>query len=189
MISSRLQPLLPSTKSFLLFTTGLLVGIYHGELLEFSRHVYSDILFNPERGGYSLVLATDEAGFLQQGDKVYYRNQPVGRVKSIEFLDSQRLSVVCVLRKGVKIEGSTVGSIRSSSLFSDGSRYVQLAPLQAGSKGIPLADGDTIPARYEHGLLDWTLRDSVNVFQKIDFLYRHAHKADSLARRPCPDRP
>jgi len=167
----------PGRKSLLLLVIGFVFGLSFPSIAVYVKGFFEDVVFNKERGGYSLMIKSKSIGLLEKGDPVYYEGVIVGKVRSVQLLPDHSIGAECAIRKDVQIENTTVGRIQST-IYDMASQYVFLRrmPYSIDDKMSPkyFVSGDTIPAEYEGGVYDWLLRDSVNFFQKVDYLYNQA---------------
>lgn len=179
---TRFSRFIPQRKTLLLLATGFVFGLSFPALTSYANEFFENVVFSKERGGYLLTIKSQSIGLLNKGDPVYYEGVVVGKVQNIQLLQDNSVGAECAIRKDVKIENTTIGRIQSG-LYVMANQYVYLRrmPYSISDKVSPkyLNPGDTIQAEYEGGIYDWLLRDSVNFFQKIDYMYNKAKSNES----------
>jgi len=171
-------------RTTLILAIGFVFGLLFPTIKDKCKEILDETILNEERGGYTVFVKAQNVGFLKKGDRVICDGAIIGRVKDVRFFSDIELGAECVIRKNAKIENTSIAKI-SSTDFSGSNQcvYIRRMPHFIEDKIKPKfhSENDTISANYEGGIYDWMMRDSVNFFQKIDYIYSQT-KASSAKK-------
>ncbi len=99
--------------------------------------------------GHTVHVVLDHSGGLERGDRVNLSGVEVGVVRSVHLEAADRIVVSLWLHRDLELPTDSRVLVESAGFFGD-----VLVVLRPGTSQTLVAEGDTLPAGFETGLLD-----------------------------------